>query len=58
MKIKPAPQRLTRTKPMSFRFPPELVEQLKKLSKATKKTKTEIIEELIKEAFKDTIKRK
>jgi predicted DNA-binding protein len=58
MKIKSvAPKREKRPTPMSFRLSKEAVKQLKELSKATNKNMTELIEEMIGQAHKDTIKK-
>jgi predicted DNA-binding protein len=56
MKIKAAPKRDKRPEPISFRLSKMAVKQLNELSKATGKTKTQIIEEVIAEAHSDTIK--
>lgn len=50
------PRREKRPNPLSFRLSKETAKQLKALAKATNKTMTEIIEELVSQAHKDTIK--
>lgn len=58
MKIKAvAPKREKRKYPLSFRFSKEAVKQLEDLAKATNKSKTDLIEEMIAQAHKDTVKR-
>ena len=57
MKIKAiAPKREKRPIPISFRLSKTAVKQLNELSRTTNKSKTEIIEEMIEQAHKDTVK--
>lgn len=56
MKIKVSiPKRKKRPQPLSFRLSKEAVVKLKKLSKTTNKTMTDIIEEIIDQAYIDTL---
>lgn len=58
MKIKTAaPKRDKRPTPLSFRLSKEAVRNLKELSKTTNKNMTDLIEEMIAQAHKDTIKK-
>ncbi|MGZ3766154.1 MAG: hypothetical protein ACXVA2_15905 [Mucilaginibacter sp.] len=58
MKLKPAePKRIKRPNPQSFRFTIDSIKMLKALEKATGKNKTEIIEELISMAYRDTVRK-
>lgn len=55
LKMKIEPKREKRPKPMSFRFSKEAAEQLKRLAEATRKSMAAILEELIAEAYRDTL---
>ncbi len=58
MKIKTAtPKRDKRPTPLSFRLSKEAVKNLKELAKFTHKNMTDLIEEMIAQAHKDTIKK-
>ena len=58
MKIKSAPpKRDKRPTPLSFRLSKKAVKQLNELKDSTNKSMTDLIEEMIEQAHKDTIKR-
>jgi len=55
MKLSKKPKRENRPDPLSFRFSREAQKQLKALAKETQRSMTDVLEELIASAYKDTV---